>query len=54
MNFSDAKDESLLTYYESVRRQVEPTCVAAEAIILWASPRGNMPSGFAKKWTGGD
>jgi hypothetical protein len=23
MNFSDAKDESLLTYYESVRRQVE-------------------------------
>jgi hypothetical protein len=23
MNFSDAKDESLLTYYVSVRRQVE-------------------------------
>ena len=54
MNFSDARDESLIAFYESVRRsRFEQTWSPAGAIVSSASRPGNMPTAFAMKWTDG-
>ena len=45
------RDESLIAFYESVRRKFEQTCSLAGVIASSASQQGNTPTPFAKKWT---
>jgi hypothetical protein len=51
MKLSTARDESLLAFYESVRRQVEADLQSAGAIVSSVSPQSNTQTTFAKKWT---
>jgi hypothetical protein len=52
VNFSNAKDESLLYFYESIRRQVDTTGTLAAGIASLATTPGNMPTNFVRNWTG--
>jgi hypothetical protein len=53
MNFSNTKDQSLLHFYESVRRQVESDIQSGGAIVLPVIQPSNMPIDLARKWIGG-
>jgi len=53
MNFANTKDDNLLVFYESVRRQVEADANSGGR-YRFLGRRGNMPNGCAKKWIGGD
>ena len=53
MNFSNSKDERLLMFYESVRRQSISISKPAVDTGLPVTALNNMPKSYARKWNGG-
>ena len=54
MNFDNAADESLVAYYENVRRQVDADIKSGGSYRFIGESVSSMPTDLAKKWTGGD